>query len=92
MVVNDEKSLRQSVHTGGKTLAGSCFGSIRDTQVMIDFAAEHGLTADIELIGTDEVNEAMERLAKGEVRYRFVIDVGNTLSAASLASSPAPAL
>jgi len=84
--------LQQSVHTGGKTLAGSCMGSIRDTQEMMDFAAKHGLTADIELIGPEEVNEAMERLAKGEVRYRFVIDVGNTLSAASLASSPVPAL
>jgi len=84
--------LQQSVHTGGKTLAGSCMGSIRDTQGMMDFAAKHGLTADIELIGPEEVNEAMERLAKGEVRYRFVIDVGNTLSAASLASSPVPAL
>lgn len=83
--------LQQSVHTGGKTLAGSCMGSIRDTQEMMDFAAKHGLTADIELIGTEEVNGAMERLAKGEVRYRFVIDVGNTLSAASLASSPVPA-
>ncbi|XP_066343827.1 probable cinnamyl alcohol dehydrogenase 5 [Miscanthus floridulus] len=81
-----------SLVAGGKTLAGSCMGSIRDTQEMMDFAAKHGLTADIELIGTEEVNEAMERLAKGEVRYRFVIDVGNTLSAASLASSPVPAL
>ncbi|KAF8649969.1 hypothetical protein HU200_064125 [Digitaria exilis] len=44
--------------------------------------SEHGLTADIELIGADDVNDAMERLAKGEVRYRFVIDVGNTLKAA----------
>jgi cinnamyl-alcohol dehydrogenase len=67
-------------------------GSIRDTQEMMDFAAKHGLAADIELIGTEEVNEAMERLAKGEVRYRFVIDIGNTLNAASLGSSPVPAL
>ncbi|NP_001130781.1 cinnamyl alcohol dehydrogenase 1 [Zea mays] len=81
-----------SLVTGGKTLAGSCMGSIRDTQEMMDFAAKHGLAADIELIGTEEVNEAMERLAKGEVRYRFVIDIGNTLNAASLGSSPVPAL
>ncbi|XP_015692051.1 cinnamyl alcohol dehydrogenase 7-like [Oryza brachyantha] len=64
---------------GGKTLAGSCMGSISDTQEMIDFAAEHGVAADIELIGADEVNTAMERLARGDVRYRFVIDIGNTL-------------
>ncbi|KAL6651360.1 hypothetical protein ACP70R_010285 [Stipagrostis hirtigluma subsp. patula] len=66
---------------GGKTLAGSCMGSVRDTQEMIDFAAEHGLMADIELVGAEDVNSALERLAKGEVRYRFVIDVGNTLVA-----------
>jgi cinnamyl-alcohol dehydrogenase len=78
------------VHTGGKTLAGSCMGSIRDTQEMIDFAAKHDLTADIEVVGAEDVNDALERLAKGEVRYRFVIDVGNTLLAA--ASSPVSAL
>jgi cinnamyl-alcohol dehydrogenase len=54
-------------------------GSISETQEMIDFAAEHGVAADIELIGADEVNTAMERLAKGDVRYRFVVDIGNTL-------------
>ena len=54
--------------------------SIRETQEMLDFAAEHGVTADVEVIGAGEVNTAMERLAKGDVRYRFVIDVGNTLS------------
>nr|CAE05206.3 OSJNBa0070C17.13 [Oryza sativa Japonica Group] len=64
---------------GGKILAGSCMGSISETQEMIDFAAEHGVAADIELIGADEVNTAMERLAKGDVRYRFVVDIGNTL-------------
>ncbi|EAY95517.1 hypothetical protein OsI_17363 [Oryza sativa Indica Group] len=64
---------------GGKVLAGSCMGSISETQEMIDFAAEHGVAADIELIGADEVNTAMERLAKGDVRYRFVVDIGNTL-------------
>jgi cinnamyl-alcohol dehydrogenase len=57
-------------------------GSIGETQEMIDFAAEHGVTADIELVGAGDVDRAMERLAKGEVRYRFVIDVGNTLLAA----------
>jgi cinnamyl-alcohol dehydrogenase len=57
-------------------------GSIRDTQEMIDFAAKHDLTADIEVVGAEDVNDALERLAKGEVRYRFVIDVGNTLLAA----------
>lgn len=55
--------------------------SISETQEMLDFAAEHGMTADVEVIGAGEVNTAMERLAKGDIRYRFVIDVGNTLKA-----------
>lgn len=70
------------MHTGSKTLAGSCMGSIKDTQEMMDFAAKHELTADIEVVGAQDVSDALERLDKGDVRYRFVIDVGNTLVAA----------
>ena len=55
---------------------------MKDTQEMIDFAAKHNVTADIELINMDYVNKAMERLAKADVRYRFVIDVANSLIAA----------
>uniref|UniRef100_J3MR95 cinnamyl-alcohol dehydrogenase n=1 Tax=Oryza brachyantha TaxID=4533 RepID=J3MR95_ORYBR len=62
-----------------KTLAGSCVGGMADTQEMIDLAAKHGVAADIEVIGADYVNTAMERLARADVRYRFVIDIGNTL-------------
>uniref|UniRef100_A0A0D9X5F5 cinnamyl-alcohol dehydrogenase n=1 Tax=Leersia perrieri TaxID=77586 RepID=A0A0D9X5F5_9ORYZ len=62
-----------------KTLAGSCIGGMADTQEMMDLAAKHGVAADIEVIGADYVNDAMERLAKTDVRYRFVIDIGNTL-------------
>ncbi|KAG0461450.1 hypothetical protein HPP92_021747 [Vanilla planifolia] len=65
--------------SGGKMIAGSGIGGMKETQEMIDFAGEHNITAEIELIGVDYVNEAMERLAKADVRYRFVIDVGNTL-------------
>ncbi|KAJ7953494.1 putative Alcohol dehydrogenase [Quillaja saponaria] len=65
--------------TGRKTVAGSGIGGMKETQEMIDFAAKHNITADIEVIPMDYVNTAMERLAKGDVRYRFVIDVGNTL-------------
>ncbi|KAJ1267755.1 hypothetical protein BS78_07G082200 [Paspalum vaginatum] len=68
---------------GNKTLAGSCIGGMRDTQEMLDLAAEHGVTADVEVIGADYVNTAMERLAKADVRYRFVIDIGNTLKNSS---------
>ncbi|KAG6432013.1 hypothetical protein SASPL_103586 [Salvia splendens] len=66
---------------GRKTVAGSMIGGIKETQEMIDFAAKHGIVADVEIIPIDYVNTAMERLAKADVKYRFVIDVGNTLKA-----------
>jgi D-arabinose 1-dehydrogenase-like Zn-dependent alcohol dehydrogenase len=47
---------------------------------MIDFAAKHNIIADVEVIPMDYVNTALERLAKGDVKYRFVIDVANTLN------------
>ena len=62
-------------------VAGSSIGGMKETQEMIDFAAKHGITADIEVVSMDYVNTAMERLAKNDVRYRFVIDIGNTLAA-----------
>uniref|UniRef100_J3MR98 cinnamyl-alcohol dehydrogenase n=2 Tax=Oryza brachyantha TaxID=4533 RepID=J3MR98_ORYBR len=62
-----------------KTLAGSCIGGMADTQEMIDLAAKHGVAADVEVVSADDVNAAMERLARADVRYRFVIDIGNTL-------------
>ncbi|CAL9043331.1 8-hydroxygeraniol dehydrogenase-like [Musa acuminata AAA Group] len=71
-----------SLILGEKSIAGTCIGGVKETQEMIDFAAEHNITADIELVSMDRVNEAMERLSKGDVRYRFVIDIGNTLTAA----------
>ncbi|MDT0612977.1 NAD(P)-dependent alcohol dehydrogenase [Streptomyces lancefieldiae] len=59
---------------GRKTLAGSMIGGIRETQEMLDFCAEHGIGAEIELISASEVNEAYERVLASDVRYRFVID------------------
>ncbi|KAL6954977.1 cinnamyl-alcohol dehydrogenase [Sarracenia purpurea var. burkii] len=66
---------------GRKLVGGSAIGGIKETQEMIDFAAEHNITADIEVIPIDYVNTAMERLVKADVKYRFVIDIGNTLKA-----------
>ncbi|GAB2951891.1 MULTISPECIES: NAD(P)-dependent alcohol dehydrogenase [Streptomyces] len=63
-----------SVIGGRKTLAGSGIGGIRETQEMLDFCAEHGLGAEIELIRADQINEAYERVLASDVRYRFVID------------------
>ena len=67
-------------------MAGSCIGGIEEMQEMINFAAKQNITADIELIPMDYVNTAIERLVKGDVKYRFVVDIGNTLKAAFLAS------
>jgi uncharacterized zinc-type alcohol dehydrogenase-like protein len=57
-----------------RSLAGSMIGGIPETQEMLDFCAEHGIVADIEMIRADEVNEVYERMLKGDVKYRFVID------------------
>ncbi|MGW1934710.1 NAD(P)-dependent alcohol dehydrogenase [Streptomyces sp. NPDC001919] len=59
---------------GRKTLAGSMIGSIGETQEMLDFCAEHGLGAEIEVIRAEQINEAYERVLASDVRYRFVID------------------
>ncbi|MER5880530.1 MULTISPECIES: NAD(P)-dependent alcohol dehydrogenase [unclassified Streptomyces] len=63
-----------SVIGGRKTLAGSGIGGIQETQEMLDFCAEHGFGAEIELIAASEINEAYERVLASDVRYRFVID------------------
>jgi D-arabinose 1-dehydrogenase-like Zn-dependent alcohol dehydrogenase len=70
-------------HAGRKMVGGSCIGGMKETQEMIDFAAKHKITADIEVIPIDYANAAMERLLKADVRYRFVIDIGNTLKPSS---------
>ncbi|MFJ2827791.1 NAD(P)-dependent alcohol dehydrogenase [Streptomyces sp. NPDC087263] len=63
-----------SLLSGRKTLAGSGIGGIQETQEMLDFCAEHGLGAEIEVITASEINEAYERVLASDVRYRFVID------------------
>jgi uncharacterized zinc-type alcohol dehydrogenase-like protein len=60
---------------GRKSIAGSLIGGIEETQEMLDFCAEHNIVSDIELIAMKDINEAYERMLKGDVRYRFVIDM-----------------
>jgi len=57
-----------------RSLAGSSIGGIRETQEMLDFCAEHGLGAEIEVIGGDQIDHAYDRVVDSDVRYRFVID------------------
>jgi uncharacterized zinc-type alcohol dehydrogenase-like protein len=58
----------------GRTLAGSMIGGIAETQEMLDFCGEHGVTAEIEVIPAEQINTAYERMLASDVRYRFVID------------------
>jgi alcohol dehydrogenase (NADP+) len=60
-----------------RSLAGSIIGGIRETQEMLDFCAEHGITSDIEMIPIQKINEAFERVQKSDVKYRFVIDMAS---------------
>ncbi len=64
-----------SVIMGRKSFAGTSIGGIAETQEMLDFCGKHNITADIEMIDIQNINDAYERLLKGEVKYRFVIDM-----------------
>jgi uncharacterized zinc-type alcohol dehydrogenase-like protein len=67
-----------SLITGRKKLAGSLIGGIRETQEMLDYCAEKNITSDVEIIPVQKIEEAYARTLKGDVRFRFVIDM-NTL-------------
>ena len=58
-----------------RAVAGSMIGGIKETQEMLDFCAEKGIVSDIELISANQINDAYTRMIKGDVRYRFVIDL-----------------
>jgi uncharacterized zinc-type alcohol dehydrogenase-like protein len=60
---------------GRKSFAGSLIGGIPETQEMLDFCAQHNIVSDVEVIAMKDINEAYERMLKGDVRYRFVIDM-----------------
>ncbi|MBS1729984.1 MAG: NAD(P)-dependent alcohol dehydrogenase [Bacteroidetes bacterium] len=62
---------------GRKSLAGSLIGGLPETQEMLDYCAQHHIVSDVEIIKMSEINEAYERMLKGDVRYRFVIDMAS---------------
>ena len=62
---------------GRKTLSGSAIGGIAETQELLDFCAEKGVLAECEMTPIQQINQAFERMEKGDVRYRFVIDLGS---------------
>ena len=58
-----------------RRIAGSAIGGIKETQEMLDFCCEHGITSDIEMVDMNDINEAWDRVVKADVKYRFVIDM-----------------
>ncbi len=64
-----------SLITGDRSVTGSAIGGVPETQEMLEYCAEKGIVSEVEVIRMDEVNEAYERALKGDVRYRFVIDM-----------------
>ncbi|HWX66421.1 MAG TPA: NAD(P)-dependent alcohol dehydrogenase [Rhodanobacter sp.] len=67
---------------GRRSIAGSLIGGIAETQEMLDFCAEHGISSDVEMIAMQDINEAYERMLRSDVRYRFVIDLASLDKAA----------
>ncbi len=65
---------------GRKSVAGSMIGGIAETQEMLDFCGQHGITSDVELIPIQAINDAYERMLKSDVKYRFVIDIASLAS------------
>ena len=62
---------------GRRSVSGSPIGGIAETQEMIDFCGKHNITADVEVIGVQQINQAYERLLKQDVKYRFSIDMAS---------------
>jgi uncharacterized zinc-type alcohol dehydrogenase-like protein len=60
-----------------RSIIGSLIGGIKETQEMLDFCAEHNIVSDVEVIDIKDINEAYEKVLKGNVRYRFVIDIAS---------------
>lgn len=69
------KSVGGSLQMGRRSVVGSAVGGLPETQEMLNFCAEHNITAEIELIDIKDIHAAFDRMEKGDVRYRFVIDM-----------------
>lgn len=68
---------------GRRSLAGSLIGGITETQKMLDYCGVHGITSDVEIIPIHKINEAYERMMRGDVKYRFVIDMKSLLNSSN---------
>jgi uncharacterized zinc-type alcohol dehydrogenase-like protein len=70
----------QAVAFHRRSVSGSLIGSIKETQEVLDFCAEHGVAPEIEIIPIQEINEAMKKVERGDVRFRYVIDMASLRS------------
>jgi len=68
-----------SLISGNRRLAGSLIGGIKETQEMLDYCGKHKIVSDVEVIPIQKINEAYERVVKGDVRYRFVIEIASLM-------------
>lgn len=66
-----------SLVTNRRSVIGSCIGGMKETQEMLDYCAEHNIVSEIEVIPMQKINEAYDRMLKGDVKYRFVIDLAS---------------
>jgi uncharacterized zinc-type alcohol dehydrogenase-like protein len=69
-----------SLTSARSSLAGSAVRGIREKQEMLDFCSRHNIACDVQVIPVQKLNEAYERVVRSDVRYRFVIDIGNSLN------------
>ncbi|KAL3356094.1 hypothetical protein AABB24_016986 [Solanum stoloniferum] len=67
------------LYLGRKLVGGSAIGGVKEIQEMVYFAEKHNITPNVEVLPMEYVNTAVERLVKSDVKYRFVLDIGNTL-------------
>lgn len=85
IIVGLVEPIEPPVHAGNligarRSVAGSLIGGMPETQEVLDFCAEHGIACDVEMININQINEAYERMKKGDVKYRFVIDMSSLKS------------
>ena len=66
-----------SLVTNRRSVIGSCIGGMKETQEMLDYCAKHNIVSEIEVIPMQKINEAYDRMLKGDVKYRFVIDLAS---------------
>jgi uncharacterized zinc-type alcohol dehydrogenase-like protein len=65
---------------GRRAISGSFIGGVPETQAMLDFCGRHGIVSDVEIIPIQQINQAYERMARSDVKYRFVIDMASLKS------------